>query len=43
MTHYHFFQLPRGNNPGGPIHHTLPHTITVCQWHYNCFLIQQYE
>ena len=23
MTHYHFFQLPRGDNQGGPIHHTL--------------------
>lgn len=29
MTRYHFFKLPRGNNPGGPIHHTIAHTITT--------------
>lgn len=26
MNHYHFFQLPRGDNQGGPIHHTTHHT-----------------
>lgn len=40
MTHYHFYQLPRGNNDGGKLCTCVCPTVTINAWQHNVFLIK---